>query len=137
MLYTYYSIVTFGDFGSKSKYEGGSVKDKYKDSYVSSIVSSDNFDCKTIFVTPDGDTEFKKLLDGIFLLMQILAPIIAIIFTIIDYIKVVGSVNVKKANIRTIKRVVIATIIVFLPFLLDLLFHLFGLYDLSTCGIGK
>ena len=27
-------------------------------------------------------------------------------------------------------------VIFLLPFLLDLLFQLFGLYDLSTCGIG-
>lgn len=44
--------------------------------------------------------------------------------------------EIKKATNRTIKRLVIGVLVFFLPYLLDLLFHLFGLYDLSRCGIG-
>ncbi len=120
------------------EYQGGSTEDIYQDGYVSETDSDDDFNCKTIFLKSNGQpTEFKKLLDGIFGIMQILAPVIAIVLTIIDYIKSLSTVDTKKVNIRTIKRIVIAVLIVFLPLLLDLLFHLFGLYDLSTCGVGR
>ena len=44
--------------------------------------------------------------------------------------------EVKKANKRTIKRVAVGLVIFFLPFLLDILFEIFGLVDASRCGIG-
>ena len=56
-----------------------------------------------------------------------------------DYIKAIASSNaddMKKANQRTIKRLIVGLIVFFLPFLLEILFELFGLYDLSTCGVG-
>ena len=80
----------------------------------------------------------KKILDGIFSLIKIFAPVLAIVLTIIDYMKIItnnSSDGFKKANIRMIKRLGIAIGIVFLPFLLQLLFNLFGLYDLNNCGI--
>ncbi len=107
--------------------------------YIPKINSDDDFTCKTILIDANGKpTEFKKILDGVFKIIQIGAPVLAIVLTIIDYFKAIfNSDSVKKANARTIKRVIIATIIVFLPMLLDLLFHLFGLYDISTCEIGR
>ena len=45
--------------------------------------------------------------------------------------------NLKKVNQKTIKRVIAGLIVFFIPLLLDILFKLFGIYDLSTCGIGS
>ena len=44
--------------------------------------------------------------------------------------------EVKKANKRTVQRVIIGLAIFFLPFILDIVFDIFGLVDASRCGIG-
>ena len=116
----------------------GTTEDAYENGFISKVNSNNNFTCHTVFLNADGsNTEFKNILDSLFSIMQFLAPTIAIALTIIDYIKSIANGDTKKANSRTIKRIVIAVIIVFLPLLLDLLFHVFGLYDLSTCEIGR
>ncbi len=132
----YFSLVTFNESNELS---GGSIYDDYGDNFIDKPESSNDFTCQTILINQYGEpTEFKKILDGIFNLIQIAAPLMAIVLTILDYYKVLtGNGDTKKANKRTVIRIAIATIIVFLPLLLDLLFHLFGLYDLSTCNIGK
>ncbi len=118
--------------------EDGLTYDIYENGFVSMPDRDDNFTCQTIFVKENGEpTEFKKILDGVFKFMQFLAPVIAIFMTIIDYMKSLSNGDTKKANIRTIKRIVIAVLVVFLPLILDLLFHVFGLYDISTCEIGR
>lgn len=134
----YFSLVTFKE-DENEELSGGSTYDIYGDNFINKPESSNDFTCQTILINQYGEpTEFKKILDGIFNLIQVAAPLIAIALTILDYYKVLTTTgDTKKANIRTIKRIVIATLIVFLPLLLDLLFHLFGLYDLSTCNIGK
>lgn len=122
----------------KHEYKGGSTVDIYENGFVSNEEDDSEFTCQTVLVKSNGEpTEFKKILDNILNIMQFLAPTVAIVLTIIDYIKALSNNDTKKANIRTIKRISIAIIIVFLPMLLDLLFHVFGLYDLSTCGIGR
>lgn len=105
-------------------------------------LSQNNYDCHTIFYNVSNgvpeESTLKKVLNGIFNLMIILAPVLAIVLTIIDYIKIItnnSSDGLKKANLRMIKRIVIAILVVFLPFLLEMLFNIFGLYDLSNCGI--
>ncbi len=103
------------------------------------IITNGDFDCDTVFLNKDGsEKEIKKILDGLFILIQVVAPVVAIALTIMDFIKTLANGDVaKKAIVRTLKRILIASLIVFLPFLLDLLFHLFGLYDLSSCNIGR
>ncbi len=133
----YNQTVSVDDDTSESASDGR-TDDPYEDGYIGKLDSSNDFTCKTILLNSNGEpTEFKKLLDGIFGIMQFLAPVIAIVLTIIDYIKALSNGDTKKANMRTIKRIFIAVLVVFLPLLLDLLFHIFGLYDLSTCGIGR
>ena len=121
---------------------GGSLIDPF-DGYKL-IGSTDNFTCENIFYTVNSDgskseKSLKIILDGIFALMKILAPVITIVLTVIDYIKSLtnnSSESIKKANIRMVKRVAITILVVFLPYLLELLFNIFGLYDLSNCGIS-
>lgn len=106
------------------------------------LENSNRFDCETIFyyLNESGqktETEFKKILDNLFLFIKIMAPVIAVSLTIVDYIKtLMKTEDFKKANSRTLKRITIAIVIAFLPYLLDLIFKLFGLYDLGRCGIG-
>ncbi len=120
---------------------GGSLIDPYPNYNLLSL--NDSFSCENIFFKMNSDGSkspktLKKILDGIFSLIKIFAPVLAIVLTIIDYMKIItnnSSDGFKKANIRMIKRLGIAIGIVFLPFLLQLLFNLFGLYDLNNCGI--
>jgi len=95
--------------------------------------------CNTIFFTSSGsETELKAFLDDLFRMIRILTPVIVLIFITLDYIKVIVGQedSFKKANQKALKRISIGILIFFLPYVLDLLFHLFGLYDLSRCGIG-
>ena len=105
----------------------------------------EEFNCKTIFVereTSSGEivyTELGQAVDDLFTLIKVITPIIVIALSTMDYIKAIASSNaddMKKANQRTIKRLIVGLIVFFLPFLLEILFELFGLYDLSTCGVG-
>ncbi len=96
--------------------------------------------CEKIFKDGDDFNEFGEFLQDVFFAIKVLAPALVIILSTIDYIKAIASSNqdeVKKATQRTIKRLIIGIFVFLLPFLLDLLFELFGIYDLSTCGIGS
>ncbi len=127
-----------GDVSDSEVSNNGRTDDPYPEGFMVVPDSNDSFTCQTILIKANGEpTEFKKILDGFFGIMQFLAPVIAIVLTIIDYMKALGNGDTKKANIRTIIRIVLAVLVVFLPLLLDLLFHLFGLYDISSCGVGR
>lgn len=93
-----------------------------------------------IFVNSDGTTnQLYELVQEAFTFIKILTPILVGVLSLIDYIKAITSSNddeIKKATQRTIKRLVIGVLLFFLPFLLDLLFDIFGLTDVSRCGIG-
>ena len=132
--------------GGSSSGNGGLTSDPYEDDNIfGDNGDSGDFNCKTIFVkkeSPDGDVEFTELgkfMNDLFALIKIATPVLVIALSTIDYVKAIASSNadeMKRANSRTVKRLVIGLIIFVLPFLLEVLFRLFGLYDLSTCGIG-
>lgn len=99
--------------------------------------------CSTALVRQTSDgvefTTLGQFLQDLFSLIRIAVPALVVILTTIDYIKAIASSNadeLKKANGRTIKRLIVGILIFLLPFLLDILFDLFGLYDLSRCNIG-
>ncbi len=97
--------------------------------------------CGGTFLNKDGSyTEFGSFINTTFSFIKVATPIIVVILCNIDYIKAIAASNadeMKKANKRTVTRLIIGLLIFFLPFLLELIFYLFGLYDLSTCGIGS
>ncbi len=120
---------------------GGRLTDDYPD--ITMINTSNDFNCETVFYTVSNgvseETTLKKILNGIFGLIKIIAPIIAIVFSIIDYLKILVNNNsdgFRKTNIKTFKRIILAILVFFIPNLLELLFNIFGLYDLSNCGIS-
>ena len=125
--------------------ESNRTDDPYPDFFPDLEEEQKENNCKTIFVKKDeatGEESFTELgsfMQDLFTLIKIATPVIIIILTTIDYVKAIASSNaddMKKTNSRTIKRLIIGLIIFFLPFILDILFNLFGLYDLSRCNIG-
>lgn len=120
----------------------GRTEDCYEDwSTIFGSIEGEEIDgCGTIFIDKDGNyTELHEFIQGLFTLIKIATPIIVIALSTFDYIKAIAASNadeMKKVNSRTIKRLIIGLIIFFLPFILDILFELFGLYDLSRCDIG-
>ncbi len=98
----------------------------------------EDYGCDTLFFDEYGNpTDLKNFIDDLFFIIRIVTPIVIIILSTIDYVSAIGEQDkVKKVTQKMMKRVVIGLIIFFLPYFLDLLFHLFGLYDLSRCGIG-
>ncbi len=117
----------------------GRKSDPFKN--YSLIVNNNDFNCKAILVDINtGElNNLGKLLQDIFTIIKIMGPVLAICLSIIDFIKALSSnepsKEQKNALKRTVIRLVIAIILLFLPYLLDLLFHSFGLYDISRCGI--
>ena len=129
--------------GSGTDVGGGRLEDEYDEwgdifPWIDPV--DNNGGCSTIFVSSDGSyTALYDFMQDLFSLIKIVAPALVIILSTIDYIKAITNSNadeMKKANGRTIKRLIIGLIIFFLPFILDILFELLGLYDLSRCNIG-
>lgn len=121
---------------------GGTIVDPHPDNGFSDIDTGDESEpgCTNIFMKNKNElNEFGEFMQSLFTLIKIAAPTLVVILSTIDYIKAIANSSAdetKKATNRTVKRVVIGILIFFLPFLLDILFHLFGLYDLSRCNIG-
>lgn len=120
----------------------GRTEDCYSDwgDIFGNIDPEESSGCSTIFIDENGNyTDLHEFVQGLFTLIKIATPIIVIALSTFDYIKAIAASNadeMKKANSRTIKRLIVGLIIFFLPFILDILFELFGLYDLSRCNIG-
>lgn len=96
-------------------------------------------ECSTIFKKSDGSfNEFGEFVQDIFTLIKFAAPVMVIAFSTIDYVKAISAQNadeLKKANGRFVKRLVAGVAVFLLPFILDFIFDIFGLYGLDTCGI--
>ncbi len=129
--------------GTGSMYVGGGrTVDPYPNVFADiDIFIRDSEGCGTVFIDEFGNyTELHEFMEELFNLIKIITPIIVIALSTFDYIKAISLSNadeMKKANARTIKRLIVGLCIFFLPYLLEILFELFGLYDISTCGIGE
>ena len=130
-----------GSSGLSGNIPTGLQEDPYEDNGFGYTETKD-ITCKNIFMKEDGSDELNDLgeaVQGLFTLIKIATPILVLILTTIDYIKAMTNqddAEIKKTTQRTFKRLIFGILIFLLPFLLDLIFHLLGLYDLSTCGIG-
>jgi len=88
-------------------------------------------------------TETYKIVKSVFTWIQIAAPIMLVIFGVVDFTKAVAASDndaIKKAQGAFVKRVIIAAIIILLPFIVDLLLSLLdGALgnNVSTCEISK
>ncbi len=117
---------------------GGLTTDAFKDGFPSLL--SREIDCRAVLVdSSTGNLNgLGQFLKDLFKIIKIASPIIAIVLTIIDYLKALtqSEVSMKKTNAKMIKRLAISILIFFLPDLLELLFNVFGLYDISNCNIA-
>ena len=88
-----------------------------------------------IFGDPDDPNEFAYYLQQVFYIIRFAAPILVILMTIIDLVKVTAEEKqdgeLKKIGIKTLKRAIYAVIIFVLPTLITVVFELVGLY--GTC----
>lgn len=128
---------------SSQKLADGSKDDKYSDLSATFTIdgSGDTTTCETLLLNSDGEKNaLGQFFDIIFIIIRVSAPTLTIILSVIDYIKVVLSgkseEEAKKINKKTMIRIVIGVIILLLPSILELVFKIFGLYDLTTCSLG-
>lgn len=95
--------------------------------------------CETIFKKSDGSfNELGQFVQDLFTLIKFAAPVLVIAFSTVDYAKALSAQNaddMKKAHIKFTKRLACGVAVFLLPFILDLLFEIFGLYGLGTCGV--
>lgn len=95
--------------------------------------------CETIFKNEDGSfNALGQFMQDLFTLIKFAAPVLVIALQTVDYAKAISAQNadeMKKAHGRFVKRLICGVAVFMLPFLLDLLFEIFGLYGLDTCGI--
>ena len=126
--------------GSSNNGPSDGRTEDYEDIFPNIIVG-ERQTCEGTLLNRDGSlTELGEMLEDLFLFIKILVPVIVIILTTIDYIKAIAASNddaIKKTTKNTVIRLIVGIILFFLPYLMELLFYLFGLYDLSTCGIGS
>lgn len=130
-----------GNSETESSVNYGRLVDPYPNLFGKTELNSyETKGCGTLFFDDYGNkTELKNILDDIFSFIRILVPVLVIFISTIDYIKAISNSDaseIKKTTKKTVRRIMIGLIIYFLPYFLDLLFHLFGLYDMSRCGIG-
>ena len=87
-------------------------------------------------------TRTYKIIKEVFKWIQILAPIMLIIFGVLDYVKALIASDadaMKKTSSKFVKRLIISAAIILLPFVLDFFLSLLegSMNDIGTCGIGK
>lgn len=94
--------------------------------------------CESYLGNPTSKNSPAYYLQFVFNLMKYAAIVILFIMTVVEFVKAVPSNNqdaIKKALNNTIKRLMIAIIIFFLPLLIEFLLTVLGVYSPGTCGI--
>lgn len=82
--------------------------------------------------------DLQELLDEAFLAIRICVPILCVILIAIDVLSAVTSgdeKNMKDAQSKAVKRLIIGVVIFFIPTLVNLLLEWAG-FAFGTCGIG-
>lgn len=94
-------------------------------------------ECEALFGDPENEDDFAHLLQIAFNILKFAGPLLCIVFSCVDFVKVVVSDD-KDALPKTIKRcltrVVLALVLFFIPDLVNFIFPLLGFY--GTCGIN-
>jgi hypothetical protein len=110
-------------------YEGPNVQHELKTKY------EDN--CDSLFGNPKDKDSVAYFLQQVFNVIKYLGPLLCLIFSVIDFVKAAASQDkeaLAKAGKTTLKRVILALCLFFVPLLINYLFPLIGFY--GTCGIG-
>ena len=86
--------------------------------------------CQYILGDPSKEGDFAYYLDMTFRFIKFLAPVILIVMSIIDYVKVIATSDadaLKKVNKKTITRIIFTLLIFVLPILISLILNILGL----------
>ena len=91
-----------------------------------------------VFGDPTKDEYFAFYLQKALDIMQFLAPVLVIIMTILDLIKITSEQKqdgeLKKLGFKTLKRFIYAVLVMFVPSIINIVFPLIGLY--GSCGLN-
>ncbi len=102
------------------------------------LIDRVNDGCGGVFGDPSDPNYIAYYLQLIFNIMKFLGPVLVIVMSIIDLLKVTAEQKqdgeLEKLGTKTFKRLIYAVIIFILPSLINYLFGLIGLY--GTCGIS-
>src|SRR5574344_153147 len=113
--------------------DGTSNDDSSKQDDTEDTAGSDVADCGIL-----GE-DFLDYLKDAFNLIQVIGPILALVFSMVDMLKAVASGEEdakKKAFSNTGKRLTAAVLLYMIPAILTLLFSIINKFTGSTCGIG-
>jgi len=92
--------------------------------------------CKKLLGDPDDSGSFAYYLHFTFKTIRFAGPIIVIALTTFDYISIVASGasdKLKKANRRTVTRIIVMLALFILPIIIEVVLKIVGLY--GDCGI--
>lgn len=87
----------------------------------------------------DNDSSVAWLLQKILDYIKILGPTIAVVLGSIDFVKAIitsDQDNMKKTEMRFVKRIIAAVILFFIPMLVEILLNIVGLSGSSTGGLS-
>ena len=129
--------IYYGDQdASGDKEQNGTQKSENKTSDEGIELVEDG--CGGVFGDPENPNYIAYYLQLIFNIMKFLGPVLVIVMSIIDLLKVTAEQKqdgeLEKLGTKTLKRLIYAVIIFVLPSLINYLFGLIGLY--GTCGIS-
>lgn len=112
-------------YADDSNNYNGSYRDQ------SDIMQQKSTDCGILGDSRDPNT-FAYYLQVIFDVMKFLGPVLILIMTIVDLVKITAEQKqdgeLQKIGVKTLKRFLYAVIIFVLPSIITALFHMIGLY---------
>ena len=79
------------------------------------------------------------LLQQVFTFIKVLGPILVVVLSSIDFIKVIAKGDddaMGKAQKKLFTRLVLAILLFLVPTLVEVILDLFGLTSTGTCGLG-
>ena len=97
----------------------------------------EDLDCDGLFGNPNEEGTVAHFMNDIFEIMKWVAPLLCLAFSVVEFVKAAASQDkeaLNKAFSKTIKRIVLALVMFFLPKLINVIFPLIGFY--GTCGVG-
>ena len=107
-----------------------------------SVITEDNNELSCDYLFGEESEELKDLIKLIFNLVKILIPLVIIVFSVLDFAKVVFSGSeddMKKTKQRLVKRLLVAVAIFLVPVLLKLIltisYDIWGILSPDFCGI--
>lgn len=93
--------------------------------------------CEGLLGNVKDKDSIAYFLQQIFNVIKYLGPLLCLVFSVVDFVKAAASQDkeaLAKAAKTSLKRVILAMLLFFVPLLINYIFPLIGFY--GTCGIG-